>query len=562
MPDTIQLDEGGAAAFIVGVTADRPDAAEVTLRLDGPDGISVENTQTLNIRPATLPVTTRLELPLAAAGGTAVIDEELLAAYYLDGASVSIDVSRSDFDVPGLLLALDRYPYGCAEQTTSRALPLLYLSELDAPAALLEDPDLRERVQKAIARVLSYQSAGGSFGLWGPGGGDLWLDAYVTDFLTRAREKDYAVPARSMRLALDNLQNVLSYTDSVADNGDGIAYALYVLARNKRASAGDLRYYADARLDAFATPLARAQIAASLALYGDNERAQRAFGSAYRLANTDAAANLRRTDYGSVLRDDAAMLALAGESRPVSPLLGDMVQLVSSRQSQSPARTTQEQAWMLLAARSVQATEQASKLTVDGEPVSGRFGRTVSGDEIVARPIRVRNEGDEPVRAVVTTVAAPLQAPRAGGEGFTIARSYHDLDGNEVTIDSVAQNQRFVVVLTVEQTNRLPANIVLTDLLPAGLEIDNPRIVQSAVLSGFAWLGDTAPAHTEFRDDRFVAAFETNGGNDGPIRVAYVVRAVVPGSYALPGAQVEDMYRPEYSARTAARWMTVRGADQ
>ncbi|MDA4845643.1 alpha-2-macroglobulin family protein [Hoeflea poritis] len=562
LPGTIRLDQGGNAAFVVGVTAGRPDLAQVTLRLDGPADFSVENTQLLNVRPATLPVTTRLELPLAANGGSAVIDQELLAAYYLDGASVSIDVSRSDFDVPGLLLALDRYPYGCAEQTTSRALPLLYLSELDAPAALLDDPDLRERVQKAIARVLSYQSAGGSFGLWGPGGGDLWLDAYVTDFLTRAREKDYAVPAQSMRLALDNLQSVLSYTNNVADNGDGIAYALYVLARNKRASAGDLRYYADAQLDAFATPLARAQIAASLALYGDSERAQRAFGSAYRLANAAGAANLRRTDYGSALRDDAAMLALAGESRPVTPLLGDMVQLVSARQSQRPARTTQEQAWMLLAARSVQETQETARLSVDGQPVSGRFGRTVSGDAIVDQPIRLRNDGSEPVRAVVTTVAAPLQAPPAGGNGFTISRSHHDLDGREVSIDSVAQNQRFVVVLTVQQTNRLPARIVLTDLLPAGLEIDNPRIVESAALSGFSWLGETAPAHTEFRDDRFVAAFDANGGADGPIRVAYVVRAVVPGSYALPAAQVEDMYRPEFSARTAARWMTVRDADQ
>ncbi len=557
LPDTIRLDAGGNTAFVVDVTAGRPDLAEVTLILEGPDGLLIENRQLLNVRPATLPLTTRLELPLAADGGTAVIDAELLAAYDLNGASVSVDVSQSHIDVPGLLLSLDRYPYGCAEQTTSRALPLLYLREINAPASLLEDPDLGKRIQDAIARVLSYQSAGGSFGLWGRGGGDLWLNAYVTDFLTRAREKDYMVPAQSMRVALNNLQNVLSYNNNVADNGDGIAYALYVLARNKQVSAGDLRYYADAQLTAFATPLARAQIAASLALYGDVERAQRAFGSAYRLASATNTANLRRTDYGSALRDDAAMLALAGESRPVSPLLGDMVQLVSNR----PARTTQEQAWMLLAARSLQEMEQSSKLIVDGEAINGRFGKTMNGADIIAQPIRVRNDGDETVQAVVTTVASPLQAPPAGGSGFTINRSYHDLDGQKFSLDTVTQNQRFVVVLTITQTNRLPARIVVTDLLPAGLEIDNPRIVKSASLSGFAWIGDTSPAHTEFLDDRFVAAFETSGNDSGPIRVAYVVRAVVPGSYTVPAAQVEDMYRPEFVARTAARWMAVRSAD-
>ena len=37
---------------------------------------------------------------------------------------------------------------------------------------------------------------------------------------------------------------------------------------------GDLRYYADAKLDDFATPLAQAQIGAALALYGDTQRAR------------------------------------------------------------------------------------------------------------------------------------------------------------------------------------------------------------------------------------------------------------------------------------------------
>ena len=108
------------------------------------------------------------------------------------------------FDVPSILMALDRYPYGCAEQTTSRALPLLYVSELAAGAGLRR----RARAARSASRtrstgVLNYQSSSGSFGLWGPGSGDLWLDAYVTDFLTRAREKGYDVPAQAMAQALE-----------------------------------------------------------------------------------------------------------------------------------------------------------------------------------------------------------------------------------------------------------------------------------------------------------------------------------------------------------------------
>ncbi len=95
-------------------------------------------------------------------------------------------------DVAGLLMALDRYPYGCTEQLTSRALPLLYLDEVARSVGQSGDAKVKERVQTAIGEILTNQGSNGSFGLWGSGGEDAWLDAYVTDFLTRAREKGYA----------------------------------------------------------------------------------------------------------------------------------------------------------------------------------------------------------------------------------------------------------------------------------------------------------------------------------------------------------------------------------
>ena len=129
--------------------------------------------------------------------------------------------------------------------------------------------------------MLSNQSASGSFGLWGPyDTGDLWLDAYVTDFLTRATEKGYDVPELARDLALDNLSNRISYAEDFEHGGEDIAYALYVLARAGRAAIGDLRYYSETKIGNFRTPLAKAQIGAALALYGDRQRAAAAFAAA------------------------------------------------------------------------------------------------------------------------------------------------------------------------------------------------------------------------------------------------------------------------------------------
>ena len=454
-------------------------------------------------------------------------------------------------------MSLDRYPYGCAEQTTSRALPLLYVSELSSAAGMEEDPALRDRVQKAILRVLSYQSSSGSFGLWGPGYGDLWLDAYVSDFLTRSRELDYDVPAEAMQHALENLQNQLSYNNDVKANGTEIAYALYVLARNRKASVGDLRYYADTRIDEFASPMARAQIAAALALYGDSQRAERAFGSALRLAESGNGHDIYRGDYGSALRDGAAMLALAAETRPAPALIPQMISYVSATREKARYLSTQDEAWMLLAARAIKAGSEAIRLEVDGAPHTGSYARRMTGAELVASPVTVRNLGANPVDAVVTTVAAPAEPLPAGGDGFTITRAYYNLDGTEANISEAPQNERFVVVLKATELNAWPSRVLVTDLLPAGFEIDNPRLVGSAELANFDWLGQTDAAHTEFRNDRFVAAFDRTQGSSRDMVMAYVVRAVTPGVYVHPAASVEDMYRPQFSARTASGLMEV-----
>jgi uncharacterized protein YfaS (alpha-2-macroglobulin family) len=100
---------------------------------------------------------------------------------------------------------------------------------------------------------------------------------------------------------------------------------------------------------------------------------------------------------------------------------------------------------------------------------------------------------------------------------------------------------------------------LVQDLLPAGFEIDNPGLVSSANLSNFEWLQDTAAAHLEFRDDRFVAAFDRTQNDPRSFVLAYVVRAVTPGVFAHPAAAVEDMYRPQFSARTATGMMEIKG---
>ena len=557
-PAVVNLAQGARETIKIPLSASRIGTGGVTVKLAHASGLALETSRVIPIRADTLPVTTRIGVPLAGNGGSVKVDKELLAASILDGAYVSIGVSRNTaFDVPALLMTLDRYPYGCAEQTTSRALPLLYVSELAKSAGLEEDPELKERIQGAVDRVLNYQSSTGSFGLWGPGSGDLWLDSYVSDFLTRARELNYDVPELAMTQALENLQNSLSFDVDVKSQGSEIAYALYVLSRNRRASVSDLRYYAENQIDSFASPMARAQLGASLALYGDQPGAERAFSSAFTLAKTIPVNASYRSDYGSALRDGAAMLALAAESRPVISSVKDMIPYLAAVKQKTRYSSTQDDAWMLLAARSLAQSNETIDVDVNGENHKGGFAKRIDGAELDLGAVTLINKSAEPVEALITSVASPAQPLPAGGEGFSIDRKYYKMDGTEFNVSQVKQNDRFVVVLTVSEFNAWPSRVLVTDLLPAGFEIDNPNIVSSAELPNFTWLGQTEYAHSEYRDDRFVAAFNRSGGEGRQFSFAYVVRAVTPGVYAHPAASVEDMYRPELSARTATGRMEV-----
>ncbi len=558
----VTLTAGGKASVTLPLVGIQPGDGTVAVRLSHASGLSLEQVLDIPVRPAAMPITERRLVELKP-GGSVTVDQALLSDSVLQGASVSVNVSRSTaFDVPAMLMSLDRYPYGCAEQTTSRALPLLYLSEMAVQNGLVDEAEVKKRVQDAIFRVLSYQSSTGSFGLWGPDSGDLWLDAYVSDFLSRAREQGYDVPEQALVQALENLQNAMGYTTNVKEQGNEMAYALYVLARNRKAAISDLRYYADMSLNDFPTPLAKAHLAAALSLYGDAQRAQMIFGQSLQMSQ-DAQlhkVSLSRSDYGSSLRDGAAVLALAAESRPVPPIVPQLASIVAKEWSAKKYTSTQEQTWMLLAARALQKGDDDLRLNVNGTAHRGTLMSRLTGEALGDHPLTIRNDSGAPLSAAITTVAAPAQPLTAGGDGFAIARSYYSLDGEEANVSEAEQNTRYVVVLKITESNAWPSRIVVTDLLPAGFEIDNPSMVNSASLGNFDWLEEVQPAHTEFQNDRFVAAFNRSAGDNREITLAYAVRAVTPGVYDHPAAQVEDMYRPQFSARTASGKMEVRAA--
>ncbi|MYZ47941.1 alpha-2-macroglobulin family protein [Propylenella binzhouense] len=556
----LAVEAGARRTVLVPVEAGSAGDAGIAVTLTLPDGSTLDKRLTVPVRYGEPPVV-RVSQVRMPDGGRFTIGADAFSGLVPETASLFLSASGAGpLNVPAIVRGLDRYPYGCTEQLASRALPLLYLDSVSLAVGLGDDPDARARIEKAVAGILGNQAASGGFGLWGPGGDDFWLDAYVTDFLTRAREAGFAVPDAAFDLALDNLRNRLAYAPDFESGGEDVAYGLYVLAKNGRASIGDLRYYADTKLADFGTPLAKAQIGAALALYGDRLRADEAFRAALGLLDQTGDTGGWRSDYGTGLRDGAAILTLASETGSDAVEYRRLAERVGAERAAAAHTSTQEDAWSLLAAHALMERAEPLRFLLDGREIGGPLFRSIPAEAALSRPPELENRSGRPADLAVTIRGVPSAPEPASGNGYEIARAYFTLEGEPADPASVAQGTRLVTILTVTTSEAGGGRLLVEDPLPGGFEIDNPNLLAAGQVPDLAAFDAPAEtSHVEFRADRFAAALDRSPEEPTRFQLAYVVRAVSPGVFAHPAAHVEDMYRPELRARSDSGRVEVVG---
>jgi len=553
----------------------------VNLAVEGPGGFKVSRSYPIQSRTPYFPVT---EVRTAAlnAGESFVLTDAVTAPFVPGSAEVAVSFSRLRGVEPGPLLdALYRYPYGCSEQLTSSAMPLLFVDVLGGEVGRGPERAIRPRVQSAVNKLLNRQSPDGAFGLWRVGDrwASPWLGAYVTDFLYRAKGEGYGVPQAALDHAYDSLADIArvdrwylaSYQTRVTEGPNSndkreylrrrsAAYALYVLARAGRADLSDLRYFHDALMDETPSPLAQAHIGAALAMMGDRARANNAFTKAM------AAAGWQNTGdyYQTPLRDMAGVLALAAEAGQTDKI-ETMTEKFISVMKDPKRMHTQEKAYVLLASQALLRAAGPVAISVDGAAVDDLppAPSFTPNPADIAQEVTYRNDGDGQIFRSLTVSGSPKTAPPAVNQGFTLTKRIATRDGRPADLSAVRQNDRLVVVITGRgQDDRLhPA--IIADLLPAGFEIETILKPEDGGGRGrngpYKWVGElTYPRVAEARDDRFVAAVDVRGKER--FTLAYIVRAVTPGSFVTPGAVIEDMYRPGVFARTSVGRVTIAPA--
>lgn len=558
--------------LMVPVEAGDAGIGSIALQVDGPGGFKVERSWPIEVREPQLEVSSESVVAVAP-GQENRFGKELLASFKPGTAKVAVTVTggRGFDDVPGLLRWLDRYPYGCIEQTTSRAFPLVYYNDMALLANVKQDKTIKDRVQDAAYRVLDMQTYSGSFGMWSSisGEADAYIGMFATDFLMQAKQAGYVIPEEGIERAL-NWARKAAGTES---NGDlARAYGYYLLARAGTLNPSELRYFADTRIEGMTNVFALGLLGAALTDISDRARAAPAFAKA-RDAGLQAQPAKYATDsyYGSLLRDVSGLTAMSAKAGQAG-LVPALVARVSAFDPRINYTTTQEKAWMLLAAHEVEVATPPVNVAVQGASVNQkgkvlRFSPTLAQMDI---GVGVKNNGQKEVWRIVSSEGIPAHALPAEQNGVTVSKAILTMAGQPADLRTVKQNDRFIVRLSGEMADNRARLMALLDLLPAGFEIEGVVQRKDDGSTIYPFLPVLAASNiAEARDDRFVVTFDI-GSNYQPtdpkeiakqtrptFHFAYIVRATVPGSYAVPAAVVEDMYAPDIRARTNMGQVTI-----
>ena len=557
---SVEIGKGASVTlFVPMVAGDMPGKALCTVTCEA-DSIRFSDTIEIAVRP---PVAAEVvsQSGILGVGESVVVPvpEHLIPESMVRNVRISADPT---LELGTGLQYLLRYPYGCLEQTTSSAFPLLYLADLanrSLEHSMTKD-DVRTFVTGGIWRLLSMQQSSGSFSYWPQSSEpNLWTGVYATHFLVEAKKAGYDVPEDSLQRALAALRANLEINrpDTALDAGefqlryDTRAYACYVLAM-----AGEPQYAWQTRMLELKDKLsyyARLLNASALLMEGEPKRALVLLKE---LGLPSAGIREMGGAFNSTNRNAALLLSAWLDIEPKNENVLKLVDLLSKAKRNGYWGSTQENAMVMLAlGKYAQRTPRTPKdftgvITMPNgvaETFDNTKDRSWTAPQGDKGGISITNNGPGTFLYSLRAEGVPdkpaeyYNQQEGKNEGLIVGRTWLDDKGDPIDVTQLKQNDLVVAKITLNPNGNTYDNIAIEDLLPAGLEIENPNLDTAQSLpwltGNFAWC-----FHRDIRDDRLLL-FTRPVHNK--CEFYYVARAVTPGKFIIPPVTAECMYKPE-----------------
>ena len=461
---------------------------------------------------------------------------------------------------------LVQYPYGCTEQVISAAFPQLYYGDLADMVKADENGKsfANHHVLEAIRTIKMRQLYSGGLVLWeGQGEENWWASAYGAHFLLEAQKAGFEVEQSLINSLLTYLsgkvkqREMVDYRYNRTENKriapKTMAYSLFVLSMSGNPDVSTMNYYkqhpGDLALDS------RYLLAAAYALSGDREKYRQILPAAFsgEVAQTEGGGS-----YSSAIRDEALALYVLVSVDPGHAQIGNMAAHLSSSLKKNSYLNTQERTFALLSLGKLARRSAESNATAEVS-IAGKSIGVVKDKPIKFTHAQLK-DGVPEISAsggamyyFYQTEGIAKGAVKETDQFVKVRRSYLDRYGRPISGNTFKSNDLIVIKITLENAfDRTIEQMVITDLLPAGFEIENSRIKS---IPGMQWIeGESTPTHTDIRDDRI--NFFTDLGK-GIQTYYYAVRAVTPGYYKTGPVSADAMYQGEIHSYNGAGYIRV-----
>ena len=505
--------------------------------------------------------------------------QEAELSYTLAGSSsannqVQLEISRiPSVDISRRFDFLYNYQHHCTEQLTSKALPLLFVSQFKAVDEQ-EAEKIKANVQEAIRQIYARQLPNGGFVYW-PGNAvaDEWITSYTGMFLTLAQEKGYAVHPnvlnkwkRFQRAAAQNWRMPQEASNwQIWQSELQQAFRLYTLAL-----AGAPEYGAMNRMkeQPGLSIQAKWRLAAAYALTGKMKPAGELVYNAETTVIPYSSMNLI---YGSSDRDEAMILeTLILMKRDRDAL--QQAKKVSQNLAQENWFSTQSTAFALMAmgrlAEQLSGTLDFTWSWNGKQQPAVKSAKAVFEKEIATSPksgtVSVKNKGKGALSVdLITRTQLLNDTLPAIADNIRLDVKYTDMAGSPISVEDIRQGTDFMSAVTLSNISGTSdySNLALTHIIPSGWEIYNERMIVPEASSSNSNEANTPESsadkytYKDIRDDRVLTYFDLRRGESKTFTVR--LQATYAGNFILPAIQCEAMYDAAVQARTKAGRTTV-----
>jgi uncharacterized protein YfaS (alpha-2-macroglobulin family) len=505
----------------------------------------------------------------AVAGGTAQKINIGLSDFIPGSIDYNLVVSRSPVIQLGEQLRyLVQYPYGCTEQTVSAAFPQLYYGDLADLMQLNRQnkQNANTNILEAIRKIKMRQLYNGAVTLWdGEGEEDWWATIYAAHFLLEARKAGFDVDNSLTETMLNYISNRLKNKETITYYYNRnqnrqiapkeVAYGLYVLAIAGRTNIPAMNYYkANPGILALDS---KYLLSAAYAIGGDKKSYLAMLPSAF-----EGEESVPQTggSYYSDVRDEAIALNALITVDPSNSQVPIMARHVGDKLKSRYWLSTQERAFAFLAlgklAKSANNSTATAEIRVNGKTVAKVDGGQWRGDKnaLKGTSIDIATSGTGPLYYYWNAEGISSSGAYKEEDNYLkVRKHFYDRFGNTLSSSSFKQNELIIIGITLERSFSTPIeNVVITDLLPAGFEIENPRTKE---IPGMDWIKDAStPMALDVRDDRIHFFVNADGNRQ---TYYYAVRAVSPGQYKMGPVSADAMYNGEYHSYNGAGMIRV-----